>query len=218
MELIHFIWKQYVRLKNPTCVIRSARLGKNVKLGKHVTLEYGSSVLAEEIGDYTYINKFCLIDKNVSSIGKFCSIAYNTRIGLGGHPVDWLSTHPFAYHKNYGFVTEDRSWSDESEETIIGNDVWIGANSTILAGIKVGDGAIIGAHSLVNKDVEPYSIMVGSPARCIRYRHSDEIIKRLKEIKWWDMPKEDLVRCTSVMNDPEEFIKLAENFSNLNNS
>ncbi len=206
MELVHFIWKQLAKIKNPSCTIRTARLGKNVSLGKQVTLEYGSSILAQKIGDYTYINKYCLVDKNVSSIGKFCSIAYNVRIGLGGHPTDWLSTHPFAYNKSYGFVDKDKVWTTGSEETVVGNDVWIGANSTVLAGVKIGDGAIIGAHSLVNKDVEPYSIVIGVPAKHLRYRHSDEVIQKLLKTEWWNMSKEELMKRMEHLNDAEEFL------------
>lgn len=195
-----------MRLKNRTCTIDSARLGKNVKLGEFVTLGYGSSVLANEIGDYTYINKYCLIDRNVVSIGKFCSIAYNARIGLGGHPTDWVSTHSFAYDKKYGFVQSNRKWDTQPNETKIGNDVWIGANATILAGVSIGDGAIVGAHSLVNKDVAPYSIVIGSPARHLRYCHDDETVKKLLKVKWWDLPKEELKKHIEHMENAEDFL------------
>ena len=207
MAIIQFFWRIYVQLKNPTCTINSARLAKNVKLGKHITLEYGSHILAQEIGDYTYINKYSLLDKNVLSIGKYCSVAYNVRIGLGGHPTDWLSTHPFAYQESYGFVTESKRWTTENEETVIGNDVWIGANSTVLAGVNVGDGAIIGAHSLVTKDVEPYSIVVGTPAKHIRYRHSEELIKKLQEIQWWNLSRKELSKYVKYMDDPERVLQ-----------
>lgn len=207
MEWKHYLWKQYMKLSNRSCSIESARLSKKIKLGKFVTLGYGSSILAEEIGDYTYINKFCLIDKNVISIGKFCSIAYNSRIGLGSHPDKWVSTHSFAYDKKYNFIESNKNWTDKSEKTIIGNDVWIGANATILAGVTIGDGAIIGAHSLVNKDVQPYSIVVGSPAKHIRYRHDEEIIKKLMSSKWWNLPKVELMKRIELMKNPEDFIK-----------
>lgn len=196
-----------MKMRNQSCTIETARLAKNITLGKSVTLGLGSSVLAKEIGDYTFINKYCLIDKNVSSIGKFCSIAYNVRIGLGGHPTDWVSTHPFAYDKKYGFTENTREWTNESSDTIIGNDVWIGANATILAGITIGDGAIIGAHALVNKDVKPYSIVVGSPAKHLRYRFDEETVAKLLKLKWWDMPKNDLVKNLSLMKSPEELLK-----------
>ena len=206
MELKHYIWKQIMKMRNRSCTIETARLAKNIKLGKSVTLGLGSSVLAQEIGDYTFINNYCLIDKNVSSIGKFCSIAYNARIGLGGHPTDWLSTHPFAYDKKYGFVKNNIEWTKKSQETIVGNDVWIGANATILAGVTIGDGAIIGAHSLVNKDVEPYSIVVGTPAKHIRYRHDEDTVKSLLISKWWNLSKEALIGKIDLLRDPKDFI------------
>ncbi|MFK8038654.1 MAG: CatB-related O-acetyltransferase [Crocinitomicaceae bacterium] len=203
----HFIWKQIMKLRNPSCKIESARLAKNIKLGKSVNLGLGSSILAKQIGDFTFINKYCLIDKNVVSIGKFCSIAYNVRIGLGGHPTSWLSTHPFAYDKKYGFVQSNIEWADKKQDTIIGNDVWIGANATILAGVTIGDGAIIGAHSLVNKDVEPYSIVIGTPAKHLRYRFDEKVIKELLDAKWWNLAKEDLIKRIDLMKSSEKFLK-----------
>lgn len=203
----HFIWKQIMKLRNPSCSIESARLAKHIKLGKSVNLGLGSSVLAKEVGDYTFINKYCLIDKNVVSIGKFCSIAYNVRIGLGGHPTSWLSTHPFAYDKKYGFLKSTIEWTDEKQDTIIGNDVWIGANATILAGVTIGDGAIIGAHSLVNKNVEPYSIVVGTPAKHIRFRFETDVIDQLQQIEWWNLSQEELTRYIASMKNPSDFIK-----------
>lgn len=204
--MVHFVWKIWMRLKNPSCTIRSARLGKKVELGKHVTLEYGGVIAAESIGDYTFINKYALIDGNVKSIGKFCSIAYNVRIGLGGHPTNWVSTHPFAYEKKYGFAKKSKSWTDDNQNTIIGNDVWIGANSTILAGVKIGDGAIIGAHSLVKEDVQPYSIVVGTPAKHIRYRHDKETVDKLLGTEWWNLPKDQIVKRLDSMDNLELFL------------
>jgi len=196
-----------MKFKHQSCTIESARLSKSLKLGKAVTIGYGSCVLAGEVGDYTFINKYCLIDSNVTTVGKFCSIAYNVRIGLGGHPADWLSTHPFLYDKKYGFVKKDLQWTSKSEKTVVGNDVWIGANATILGGVIIGDGAIIGAHSLVNKDVEPYSIVVGTPAKHIRYRHDETTIKSLLKSKWWDKSAEELKNKIAVLSDPKDFIE-----------
>ncbi len=192
----------YLRVLNPTCKIRASSLSRNVHLEKGVTIEQGSHIQCSYIGKYTYINKYCLIDKSTESIGRFCSIAYNVRIGLGSHPTNWVSTHPFAYDKKYGFTSNTGFAS--GKKTVVGNDVWIGANATILAGIKIGDGAIIGAHSLVTKDVEPYSIVVGVPAKVIRYRFDRDTIQKLLEIKWWNW-EDDLLR------------KKIGSFANINN-
>ena len=187
MSFVQFLWKNYLRVKHPNCRIRAASIARHVKFEKGVTLEYGSHIQAGRIGRYTYISKYCLIDKPTESIGSFCSIAYNAKIGLGSHPVDWISTHPFAYDGKYGFIKESIPFEEGPEKkTIIGNDVWIGANAVILAGVTVGDGAVIGANSLVNKDVEPYSIVAGSPAEFKRYRFDDETRNKLLEMRWWE--------------------------------
>ncbi|NOX48735.1 MAG: CatB-related O-acetyltransferase [Chlorobi bacterium] len=137
-------------MRYPSCRIKAAGITKNVRLEKGVTLEYGAFIGASLIGKYTFINRYCLIEKSVSRIGRFCSIGYNVRIGLGNHPLNYVSTHPFIYRKKYGFVEEDFTFPESvTKPTIIGNDVWIGANATILAGVSVGDGAVIGANSLV---------------------------------------------------------------------
>lgn len=203
----HFLWKTLLRLKNPTCTINSSRVARSTELSGNVYIGFGSVVAAGKVGKYTFINDYSLIDRNVSSIGSFCSIAYNTRIGLGGHPTDWVSTHPFAYQKKYNFRMDDIPFeSNTNTETIIGNDVWIGANATILAGVKIGDGAIVGAHSLVTKDVEPYSIVIGSPARHLRSRFDDKTISALKDLKWWEWDQEKIKANIDLFNNPENFI------------
>jgi len=169
------------------------------------------------IGEYSYLSHNTEIAgrKNVY-IGKYCSIASGVSIGLGNHPYEVLTTHPFCYTDNniqlYGNMPvskENMVKLPPSGKTIIGNDVWVGHNATILGGVKVGDGAIIAAGAVVTKDVEPYAIVGGVPAKIIKYRFSEEIIKQLLEIKWWDLPYkeiaklpfEDIEKCISIVRD-----------------
>jgi len=208
MSLIQFLWKNYLRITNPTCKIKAASLSRNVRFENNVVIEYGSHVQASMIGKYTYINKYCLVDKNTESIGRFCSIAYNVKIGLGDHPVDWVSTHQFAYDPKYKFTKQWKEFDNTSDrKTKIGNDVWIGANATLLAGVKVGDGAIIGANSLVTKDVEPYSIVMGTPAKHHRFRFDSKIIASLQELQWWNWDEKKIKDKIEFFNNPEELIK-----------
>ena len=193
-----------MRITNPTCKIGNSEFSKNVRFEKGVRIEPGSYIQCNLIGKYSYINKYCLIDKNTLSIGRFCSIAYNVRIGLGAHPENWVSSHAFAYDNKYGFNNSANHFSYDGE-TVIGNDVWIGANATILAGVKVGDGAIIGAHALVTKDVEPYSIVIGTPAKRLRYRFDEETIKKLMTIKWWNWNDEKIKENIHLFQNPEKF-------------
>jgi virginiamycin A acetyltransferase len=209
MTPIQYLWRIYIRLLNPSCTIRSSSLSKNVQFENDVTIEGGSHVQADIIGKFTYINKYCLIEKN-TTIGRFCSIAYNVKIGLGSHPVDWVSTHQFAYDPKYKFVKNYRQFIDgEKRKTIIGNDVWIGANAIILAGVNVGDGAIIGANSLVTTDVEPYAIVYGNPAKQSRFRFEESIIKDLLKIKWWDWDDKKIKKYIDLFKDPLKIIGIA---------
>jgi len=211
MSLLQLLWKTYLRILNPTCTIKSASLSRNVRLEKCVTLEYGTHIQTGLIGKFTYINKYSLVDKNTQSIGRFCSIAYGVKIGLGHHPVDWVSTHHFAYDKKYGFINESRDFEDHSRQRcIIGNDVWIGGNSIILAGVKVGDGAIVGANSLVTKDVEPYSIVFGTPAKFHRYRFDEKIREELLKIQWWNWEDSKIIKNVDLFSDPEKLIASAK--------
>lgn len=163
------------------------------------------------VGSYTMYNDFVndpvLFEKNnvlyhypVNDdklvIGKFCSIACGARFlfNSANHSMHSLSTYPFPlFFEEWGLDRRDvaRSW-DNKGDIIVGNDVWIGYEAVILAGVTIGDGAIIGTRSLVTKDVPPYTIVGGMPARPIRKRFSEETIHDLLEIKWWDWPKEKI--------------------------
>lgn len=195
-----------MRIKNPTCKIQAGILTKNVTLGKQVTLEKGCYIGAGKIGNCTFIGMNSYVDKSTESIGNFCSIAMNAKISLKDHPLDWVSTHPFSYNKNYGFISENFSIEGISEKkTIIGHDVWIGANVTILAGVTVGNGAVLAANSLITKNVEPYSIVSGSPAKHARFRFDEETIAKLQEIAWWNWNDEKIKRNATFFRNPATF-------------
>jgi virginiamycin A acetyltransferase len=159
------------------------------------------------VGDYTYYddpedvynfekNVLYLFEfmKDKLIIGKFCQIATGVRFIMNGanHAMDGISTYPF---KAFGGSWEGASMNSIGKgDTIIGNDVWIGNGATFMQGVTVGDGAIIGTSSLVTKDVEPYTIVGGNPAKPIRKRFDDETIEFLLDLKWWDWPFEKIER------------------------
>ena len=120
------------------------------------------------------------------NIGAFCSISANVHIYLGGeHRMDWVTTSPL----NVMFESKDHYEHARSKgDVIIGNDVWICGNAIILSGVTIGDGAVIGNGAVVSKDVEPYSIVAGNPAKHVRYRFDEDTIKELINIKWWNWP------------------------------
>lgn len=119
------------------------------------------------------------------TIGAFCSIGAGVKILLGGeHRHDWVTTYPFniLWDKGKGISGHPRSKGD----VIIGNDVWIGTETLILSGVNIGDGAVIGARSVVVDDIPPYAIAAGNPARIVKRRFSEPIIERLLTLKWWE--------------------------------
>ncbi len=165
------------------------------------------------VGDYTYYDDFENVEnfeKNVKYlfdfigdklvIGKFCMIASNVTFIMNGanHLNDAISAYPFAiFGKDWSKAMEGRNYPSKGD-TLIGNDVWIGYGVTIMPGIKVGDGAIIATKSVVTKDVAPYAIVGGNPAREIKKRFSDEMINQLLNLAWWNWPIE---KITQHVND-----------------
>ena len=120
-------------------------------------------------------------------IGRFCSIADGVRILLGGeHRTDWVTTYPFPSIFPERFSAEGHPASKGN--IVIGNDVWLCAGSTILSGVTIGDGAVVGAGCVVTRDVEPYAIVAGNPARVVRFRFDPSIICRLEKLAWWNWP------------------------------
>lgn len=162
-----------------------------------------------EIGDFTYYDDFEDVhnfEKNVKYhfgftgdkliIGKFCMIASGATFIMNGanHLTDAISTYPFAIFKNgWENAMEGKSYPTKGD-TIIGNDVWIGYNATIMAGVKIGDGAIIATNSTVTKNVEPYTIVGGNPANEIKKRFSPDHIEKLLKLKWWNWDLEKITQ------------------------
>ena len=159
------------------------------------------------VGDYTYYDDFESVENFEKSvkylfdfigdkliIGKFCMIASDVTFIMNGgnHLSDAISTFPFAiFGEDWSNAMEGKEYPTKGD-TIVGNDVWIGYGTTIMPGVAIGDGAIIATKSVVTKDVEPYAIVGGNPAKEIRKRFSEEKIKELLEIQWWDWPIEKI--------------------------
>lgn len=144
-------------------------------------------------GDFSYgIPRLMYWDDKTSlTIGKFCSIAEGVTIMLGGeHRTDWITTYPFNALVNE--LSEIKGHPATKGDIIIGNDVWIAGGAKIMSGVTIGDGAVIGANALVTKDIPPYAICGGVPAKVIRYRFDKRTIKKLLEIQWWNWPDEKI--------------------------
>lgn len=145
-----------------------------------------------QIGNFSYVGPKSII-KNCN-IGNYCSISSNVTIGLGAHPTNFLSTSPIFYNKKNIFRNNQAvhlNFDDSLKQTIIGNDVWIGANVIILDGVKIGNGAIIATGAVVTKNVLDFEVVGGVPARVIRKRFSDSVIEEISKTNWWNLPLED---------------------------
>ena len=170
------------------------------------------------VGDYTIYNDFVRdpvefernnvlyhypVNGDRLVIGKYCSIACGAKFLLNSanHTLRSLSTYPFPiFYEAWGTpVSEVSSAWDNRGDIVIGNDVWIGYEAVILSGVHIGDGAIIGARAVVTRDVEPYTIMGGVPARPIRKRYDEETIQRLLALRWWDFPPEQMRKCLDAL-------------------
>lgn len=168
------------------------------------------------IGDYTYGKpKLDWWDAGTCSIGKFCSFADGVTIfGGGEHHADWVTTYPFSALELAGHfpgATSIPGHPATKGPVVIGNDVWVASGARILSGVTVGDGAVIGAGAVVTRDVPPYAIVAGNPAKVIRLRFTEEQIARLLEIRWWDWDKETISRHLPLLlgKDIDAFIEAA---------
>lgn len=153
-----------------------------------------------EIGEWSYGNPSVLSwgENSKLAIGKFCSIADEVVIMLGGeHRTDWVTTYPFSaiFADASCFSGHPKSKGD----VVIGNDVWIGRHALILSGVEIGDGAVIGAHSVVAKDIPPYAIVVGNPARIIRLRFNVQQVEALRRIAWWNWSLEAIQQAWPLL-------------------
>ena len=173
----------------------------------------GGQIQSSKIGKRTYFNTNIYAQNCV--IGNYCSIGSDVIIGPSPHPTNFVSSHPAFYANNKGFQTfADRMYfNEEVKTTIIGNDVWIGSKSTIMPGVKIGDGAIVGYGSLVTKDVLPYSIVGGVPAKLIKYRFSQAIIDELVKIKWWEKSDDFIQSNYKLFLDPITFVEYFRKYS-----
>jgi virginiamycin A acetyltransferase len=162
-----------------------------------------SKYYSVEIGKYThgYCYELHMVDPK-TKIGRYCSFAKGMRILNHNHPIDFKSTSPIFVHPVFGHCKE---WLVKFNPLEIGNDVWVGANAVILPEVsKIGDGAVIGAGAVVTKDVPPYAVVLGNPARVVKYRFSEDRIKELLAERWWDRDIDELASDIKAFQAPLE--------------
>lgn len=198
MYSLAFIWSK---------IFKKIRLSsvRNSDIHKTSVIESGSNVVNSSFARYSYCGYDCEII--FTRIGSFTSISNNVHIGGGAHPLTWVGMSPVFYDNvdsiKKKFAMHKRP---DSLETIIGNDVWIGQSTLIKQGITIGDGAVIGMGSVVTRDVEPYSVVAGNPAKQIKKRFDDTTIAELLQVKWWDLSEEDIEKYAYCFNNTEVFL------------
>ena len=200
MTLSYLYAKFFKRIIRGKSIINSC-------IDKTSVINAGCNVCNTSMGRYSYCGYDCEIYD--AEIGKYCSIAGQVYIGGSEHPLSWVSTSP---------VFQDAGRSDPPKRfcrkrlpacktTTIGNDVWIGYRAIIKQGVKIGDGAVVASGAVVTKDVAPYSIVGGCPAKHIRFRFSENIVNELLSLKWWNLPDEEILGVAKYIDNPLLFIE-----------
>jgi acetyltransferase-like isoleucine patch superfamily enzyme len=172
------------------CVIhRGVEVHRDARLGNQVALWTNSFVgPSVQIGDFSYLNEGSRIE--AGRIGNYCSIGPYVLIGLPEHRLDGLSTSPV--------LAESLEEDGGLPPPTIGSDVWVGARAIVLRGVIIGDGAVVAAGAVVSRDVAPYGIVAGVPAREIRQRFATEVVEELLRLKWWEWPPKDIARVKAI--------------------
>ena len=192
-----------MRLYNFFAKIADRFRGKVIRGGRiHRTsvIKYGCNIVNTNMERYSYCGNDCQIVS--CDIGAFCSISDHVFIGGAEHPIKWVSTSPVFQNTRHSGPKKRFARFDlpKTKRTTIGNDVWIGHGVTIKQGVVIGDGAVIGSNAFVSKNVPPYAIVGGIPARIIKYRFSQECITRFEEIKWWNLPDDKITEIIDLFH------------------
>ena len=200
MTLLYLYSKFFKKILRGRCVISS-------KLHPTAHVDSATEFYNSTLGKFSYVG----YDSQVfnTQIGAFCSIGDFFLCGGASHPMDWLSTSS-AFYSGGNVVNKTKLAKYQippTKQTIIGNDVWVGLRVTIIAGVTIGNGAIIGAGSVVTHDVPPYAIVAGVPAKVVKYRFPEEVRKKLLESQWWDLPDEVIKEAASELRNPLMFLE-----------
>ena len=179
----------------------------NSEIGSWVRIRPNTMIMESTFGVYGCTSETTII---YTDVGKFCSIASHVVINPGNHPMWRVTQHHMTYRrKQYGFGEDDEEffqWRKDHRCTI-GHDVWIGHGASIMAGVKIGTGAVVGSGAVVTKDVEPYTIVAGVPAKPIRKRFSDDVIAKLLKSEWWNWDRKTLEERFDDLLDLETFLR-----------
>jgi acetyltransferase-like isoleucine patch superfamily enzyme len=212
-EIEQFFIDNNIFLKHPFSIKGIYQMGDKVTLRGQVLLEPFATMPGKNI--FASCDAFSFFQSNFAPptrVGRYCSISWACTIMAGDHPIHHVSTHPFTYRDYYeklirnkfGDAVKPVSFNQDRGATVIGNDVWIGQNTILRNGITIGDGAVIAAGAVVTKDVPPYAIMGGNPAKVIRYRFDEQLREKLLASRWWQYSSDAFIGLD--VSDPEAFV------------
>lgn len=199
LSFVTYLYSKTVRRFRPAALY-------NCDIDKLAVVMPSSDCRFVAMGRYSYCGYSCnILDCN---IGAFSSIADNVVIGGAEHNLDYVSTSPvFTIGKNVLGANFAQLPKPTVKSTSIGSDVWIGYGAVIKAGVMIGHGAVVAAGSVVTKDVAPYCVVAGVPARVVKKRFSEEVIEALLESRWWELSEEELIKAGETFRDPAEFLR-----------
>lgn len=186
---------------HPTAELKQCRVGRRCSIGPRAVMRHVT------FGDFSYCEQD--FEAIYASIGKFCSIARHVRVNAVEHPMERLTTHKVSYRPNeyFRFLGLDDGFRARrmSKPVAIGHDVWLGHGAVVMPGVTVGNGAVVGAGAVVTRDVAPFAVVAGAPARKLRERFSEEIAWRIEALAWWDWPLDRLADAIpDIQNLPIE--------------
>lgn len=196
---LSYLYAKLMKKLRGTCVMRS-------QIHKTATVYSGTDLIDSSVGRYTYIGYDCNI--NQTDIGAFCSFSDHIFIGGAEHPIEWASSSAMFMNVR-GSGTAKRFAKFDSEvfrRTVIGHDVWIGHGVTVKGGVSIGNGAVVGSGAVVTKNVPPYAVVAGVPAKIIKYRFDTVTIRRLQASEWWKLTDDELRLVGSYVTDPALFL------------
>lgn len=209
------VWHRFFK-QNEQRVSLSASIGEDVFLEGRNSVGKKVRLSNSFLGYGTYVSDGC--DLSGCRLGRYCTIAPGVKLIRGTHPTNFVSVHPAFYSPKHpcglSYVSESKfeeyKYADEKYQALIGNDVWIGADVILLEGISIGDGAIVAAGAVVTKDVPPYAIVGGVPAKVLRYRFDEQTIKRLLSVRWWDKDRKWIQKYAAYFTEIDEFFAAIE--------
>ncbi len=201
MYKLLYYWAKFAKHIFRWKAIRKSHIDKTAKIGS------GSNVFSTSVGRYSYCGSDCELLSCV--IGNFCSISDHVFIGGAQHPMEWVSMSPVFQKVNHSGPSRRFGCNNYSstKRTVIGHDVWIGHGAIILSGVRIGNGAVVGGGAVVTKDIEPYAIYAGNPARLIRYRFDSCLIEEIERTQWWDFDDHNLKLMAEIVTDPSLFVE-----------